>query len=54
MFLGTVFSLVMFGGQTSKNDHDVRKVILRKCLCVLMCFIEFYVFILIEIDVGCS
>ena len=36
----------------SKNVHDVRKLCLKKYLCVLMCLGEFYVFILIKIDVG--
>ena len=40
-----------FGGQTSKNVHDVRKVCLETTLCVLACFVEFYVFVLNEIPV---
>ena len=44
MFLG---SGVKFGGQTSKNVYDVRKVCLRECLCILVCLCEFYVFVLI-------
>ena len=51
MFLGSVWSLVTVEGQTSKNIHDMRKVCLRKCLCVFMCFSEVYMFGLIEIDV---
>ena len=35
----------------SKNVHDIRKVCLDTCLCVLVCFVEFYVFIFDEIDV---
>ena len=40
-----------FGGQTSKNVHDDRNVCLEMSLCVLECFIEFYVFVLGEMDV---
>lgn len=40
-----------FGGQTSKNIHDVRKVCLETSFCVLVCFIEFYEFIIDEIYV---
>ena len=40
-----------FGGQTSKNVHDVLKVCLEMTLCVLACFVEFYVFVLDEIHV---
>ena len=40
-----------FGGQMSKNVHDVRKVCLQTTLCVWACFIEFYVFVLDEIHV---
>ena len=41
----------MFGGQSSKNVHDVRKVCFEISLCVLECFVLFYVFIFKEIDV---
>ena len=34
------------------NVHDVRKVCLETTLCVLTCFIEFYVFVLDEIGVS--
>ena len=44
-------NFMKFGGQTSKNVHDVRKVCLEMTLCVLACFIEFYVFFFDEIDV---
>ena len=40
-----------FGGQSSKNVHDVRKVCLYMCLSVLVYFVMFYVFVLDEIDV---
>ena len=40
-----------FGGQTSKNVYDVRKNCLEMTLCVLVSFVEFYVFIFDEIDV---
>ena len=45
---------VLFGCQTSKNVHDVRKVFLRMYSCVLMCLSEFYAFVLFELSVGCS
>ena len=38
----------MFGGQTSKNLYDVRKVCLATTLYVYVCFIEFYVFFMDE------
>ena len=41
-----------FGGQTSNNIHDVQKVCLEMTLCVLVCFVEFYLFALDEIDVS--
>ena len=41
-----------FEGKKSKNVHNVRKVCLKMTLCVLACFIKFYVFILDEIDMG--
>ena len=50
VFIDSVSSFVKFGGQTSKNVHDVRKVCLEKTLCVLACFIEFYVFVSEKID----
>ena len=34
------------------NVHDIRKNCLEITLCVLVCFVEFYVFLLDEIDVG--
>ena len=40
-----------FGGQSSKNVYDIRKVCLEMCLCALVCFIEFYVLVFDEIDV---
>ena len=49
MFIGSVLSFMNFGGQTSKNVHDVQKVCLEMTLCVLACFVEFYVFVLDEI-----
>ena len=42
---------MQFGGQTSKNIHDSQKVCLEMCLCVIVCFVKFYVFLLVEIDV---
>ena len=40
-----------FGGETSKNIHDVRRVCLETFLCDLVCFIKLYVFVLDEINV---
>ena len=51
VYIGTVSSFVKVEGQTSKNVHDVRKVCLETNLCVLECFIEFYVLVLDEIYV---
>ena len=42
---------LMFGGVWRSNDHDVQKVCLETCLCALVCFVKFYVFILNVIDV---
>ena len=50
MFIGILSSNMKFGGQTSKNVHDVRRVCLETTLCVLACFVEFYVFFLDEND----
>ena len=41
-----------FGGQTSKNVHDVWKVCLKMTLGLLACFVKFYIFILDDINVG--
>ena len=41
-----------FGGQTSKNDNDVRRARLRLCLCVLMFLREFYVIVFLRTKVG--
>ena len=51
VFIDSVSSFVKFGGQTSKNVHDVRKVCLKTTLSVYVCFLEFYVFVLGEIHV---
>ena len=51
VYIGNVSSYVKFGGQTSKNVHDVQKVCLEKTLCVYAFFVEFYVFVLEEIHV---
>ena len=48
MYIGSLSSFVKFGGEMSKNAHDVRKVFLETTLGVYVCFIEFYVFILDE------
>ena len=37
-----------------KKVHDVRKVCLKTTLCVYACFVEFYIFVLDQIDVECS
>ena len=42
---------VEFGGQSSKNVHDVRKVYLEMTLCVLACFIKVYMFVLDDLHV---
>ena len=52
VFIRSVSGFVTFGGQTSKNINDVRKVCLETTLYVLACFVDFYVFIFYEIDVG--
>ena len=38
----------------SKNVHDVRKVCLETTVCVLTYFIEFYVFVLDQINLDVS
>ena len=35
-----------------KNVQDLQKVCLEKSLCALGCFVEFYIFVFDEIDVG--
>ena len=50
-FISSVLSFGMFGGQISKNIHDVCKVCLEVTLCVLACFIMIYVLRLEEADV---
>lgn len=52
--LGSVWSFVMFWGQTFKNIHDVWNMFLRKSLGVFMCLSVFYFFIFFEIGVACS
>ena len=49
--IGSVLSFVVFGGQTSKNLDDVQKVCFDMTLCVIACFVEFYVFVFYEINV---
>ena len=34
MYIGSVSGFVKFGGQISKNVHDVRKMFLEMTLCV--------------------
>ena len=34
------------------NVHDIRKNCLEITLCVLVCFVEFYVFVMDELGVG--
>ena len=51
VYIGSFPSFVKFGGQTSKNVHDVRKVCLEMVLCVYACFVKFYMFILDEVHV---
>ena len=45
----SVSSFVKFGGQTSKNVYDVRKVFLAMNLCVYAYFVKFYMIVLDEI-----
>ena len=52
VFIVSVSCFMKVGGQTSKNDPDIRKVCLETTMCVLACFVEFYVFIFDEIDRG--
>ena len=52
MYIGSVLSFMKIGGQTPKNVHDVRKVCLEMSLCILECFIDFFVFVFDEIYVG--
>ena len=49
--IGSVSSFEKFGGQTSKNVHDVWNARLEMTLCDYVCFVEFYEFVLDEIDV---
>ena len=42
---------VVFGGQTSKNVHEVRKVSFKTTLCVYACFVGLYQFVMEEIHV---
>ena len=46
VFKFSVSSFMKFGGQTSKNVHDVRNDCLETTLCVYVCFVNFYVFVL--------
>ena len=46
MYIGSVLCFVKFRGQTSNNVHDVRMVCFEMTLCVYVCFVEFYVFVL--------
>ncbi len=43
--------LIKFGGQTSNNVHDIQKVCLETTLCVYVCFVKFYMFVLDETHV---
>ena len=40
-----------FGGETSKKVHNVQKVFIKTTLYVLLYIVEFFVFVLDEIDV---
>ena len=51
VYIGSVSSFVKFGGETSKNVHDVWKVFFEMTFCVVACFIAFYVFVLDKIHV---
>ena len=50
---GSASCFVKFGGQMSRNVHDIWKVCFETTFYVYACFIEIYVFILDEIYVGC-
>ena len=50
IYIGSVSIFVEFGGQMSKNVHDVWKCFLEMTLCVSACFVEFYVFVIDEIN----
>ena len=52
VYIGSVSSFVKFGGQTSENVHDVRKVCHETTLRVYVCSLKFYVFVLDENVVG--
>ena len=45
MYIGSFQYFMKFEGQTSKNVHDVRNVCLETTLCVLTCFVKFYMFV---------
>ena len=47
-FIGIVSFIVEFGGQTSKNVLDIRKMCLEMTLCVQAYFVKFYVFVFYE------
>ena len=51
VYICSVSSFVMFGGQMFKNVHDVGKLCLETTLRVFACFVEFYVFVFYEIHV---
>lgn len=50
IFIVYVSCVMKFRGQTSKNVHDVRKVCRKMTLCVLTCFVDFYIFSFYEIN----
>ena len=50
-YIGSVSSFIEFGGETSKNVHDVQKCCLERTFFIYARFVEFYVFILVEINV---
>ena len=52
VIIGSVFSFMKFGGQTSKKVYYVWNICLERTLCVLVCFVEFYVFVMDELGVG--
>ena len=51
VYIGSVSGFVKFWGKTSNNVNDVWKVCLETTLYVYVCFIEYYLFILEEIDI---
>lgn len=52
MFVVSLMRFMKFGGQSSRNVHDVQKVFLATTLCIFACFVKFTVLVLYEIYIG--